>query len=188
MPELDQIILKLLDWPFLIALLVAAIMVKFGDQFRQLLTRGDIQISWGEGKSIQLRELSENLDKDLQPIQDDVEALKQEVAKLRGNLAEGAALATAPDQPTFGKDNEGATPEFGSADVVFDTGNEQEASPEQRIRDALTDSRFRWRTLERLASVSGQREEKALSILQRVPEILVSTDRSGRIIARLKDK
>ena len=31
--------------------------------------------SWGDGNSIQLREPSDNLDKDLQPLQDDVNAI-----------------------------------------------------------------------------------------------------------------
>ena len=81
-----DIVIALLDWPFLLTVLLTVILVKFRKQVGERLSHGDIQLSWGEGKSIQLRELSDNLDMDLQPIQDDLEGLKQEVATLRKKL------------------------------------------------------------------------------------------------------
>ena len=78
-----DIVIALLDWPFLLTVLLTVLLVRFRAQVGELLSRRDIQLSWGEGKSIQLRELSDNLDMDLQPLQYELEGLKQEVATLR---------------------------------------------------------------------------------------------------------
>lgn len=174
-----DIVIALLNWPFLLTLLLTVLLVRFRAQVGELLSRGDIQLSWGEGKSIQLRELSDNLDMDLQPIQDDLEGLKQEVATLRKKVeaADGQPLS-------FGAPGE---EESQPPEPPQPTG-EEPTSPQSRMREALDDKRFQWRSLERLASVGGLNEQEAAGILSTDADVVLGTDKYGRRIAKQKSR
>ena len=175
-----DIVIALLDWPFLLTVLLTVILVKFRKQVGERLSHGDIQLSWGEGKSIQLRELSDNLDMDLQPIQDDLEGLKQEVATLRKKLE------AADGQPVgFGVAGE---PESEPSEPSQPARGEGSTSPVSRMREALGDKRFRWRSLERLASVGGLNEQEAIGMLSTDPDVVLGTDKYGRRIAKQKGR
>src|SRR6266404_3330161 len=76
-----DITLKLLDWPFLLLVVVLVIVFLFRRQLTALFNRGDILISWGEGRSIRLRELADKIDQEIDPLRDDVEALKETAPK-----------------------------------------------------------------------------------------------------------
>jgi hypothetical protein len=57
----------------------------------------------------------------------------------------------------------------------------------ERMILALKDPRYEWRSIERLAVISGlNTEDEALAILRDVPEVKFSKGKSGRIIARLE--
>jgi len=162
---LREVLLKLLDWPFLLTGLLVGFAWRFRDEFRALLSRGDIRIAWGEGRSIELRELSENLDKDLQPIQDEIDGLRQEVESLRAALG-----ARQTDSMSF------SVPAEEGLDVA------------ERMRNALADESYRWRSLSRLAQIAGLTEKDALIELRKDPQVVLGADKQGRQIARLKNR
>ena len=54
-----------------------------------------------------------------------------------------------------------------------------------RIIDALEDGQYRWRSIPKLASLSGSSEEQIISILRDENNVVLSKGKSGRKIARL---
>ena len=65
---------------------------------------------------------------------------------------------------------------------------EGSTSPVSRMREALGDKRFRWRSLERLASVGGLNEQEAIGMLSTDPDVVLGTDKYGRRIAKQKGR
>ena len=165
----QHVLLKLLDWPFLLFLILCAVLVLFRQQLAALFSRGDISISWGEGRSIELRQLSNHLDEELDPLRDEIECLKQGVAELQ-------AQAGVPDENCI----------VPSATQALSAEEEEQVS--QRMQQALQSGEYRWRSLERLAAVSGVPEGEALKVLRSHPDVVLGTDKSGRQIARWSAK
>jgi TIR domain len=67
-------------------------------------------------------------------------------------------------------------------------GDIQEALTHRRLRDALEDINWTWRSIEKLATKAGIPEEEAHSILSRDPDVEFGLGKSGRRIAKLKWK
>jgi cell division protein FtsB len=156
--------LALLDWPFLMFVFLMVFTVLFKNHFAALFGRGDIQISWGD-KVIKLKELSDGVDQELDPIKEEIQALHDEVKALGG-----------------GGEQKEDTPE---AEVVSD---EQKASIEKRLQDALQDPRYRWRTITRLATAAGIPESQALDLLRENGKVDLSVSKTQRQIAKLKSR
>lgn len=165
----QHVLLKLLDWPFLLFLIVCVVLVLFRQQLAALFSRGDISISWGKGRSIQLRQLSNHLDEELDPLRDEIECLKQMVADLQAHAGMPEENCIVP-----------------STTQVLSAEEEEQAS--QRMQQALQSGEYRWRSLERLAAVSGVPEGEALKVLRSHPDVVLGTDKSGRQIARWSSK
>lgn len=166
---LANVLLKLLDWPFLAFLILLLIIVLFRKQMAEVFGRGDILISWGENRSIRLRELSASLDEELDPIRDEIEAIKKAVTVIETNSKVPAALRMEPVR----KD---------------ELSPEQRESAKQRMKEALTTGHYLWRSIERLAIVGGISESQALDILRADSGVVLSTAKSGRQIARLASR
>ncbi|MBX7258032.1 MAG: hypothetical protein K1Y02_16850 [Candidatus Hydrogenedentes bacterium] len=164
-----DVLIKLLDWPFLFFVALCLIVFIFRKQLVVLLNRGDIQVSWGENRNIRLRDLSENLDKELDPIRDEIETIKEAVSNLQQQSGASSAQQTLLGEP-----------------VVISAVDRDNAM--QRIKDALTSSQYKWRSIDRLAAIAGLEVPQALSIIRSDPEILLSIGKSGRQIARLKSR
>jgi hypothetical protein len=156
------VVVKLLEWPFLFFLALAVFLAMFRVSLGALLARGDITLSWGDGK-IRLLDLSTNLDKDLDPIREDIEAIKQSLA-LRGSpQIEGS---NPPDQAI----------------------QPRTAAATERILHALITGKYNWRSIERLAAIAGVSEEDAREILSANPNVEFSMGKSGRPIAGLRSR
>jgi hypothetical protein len=154
---------KLLEAPFLLFVAVVVFLCRFRRELTGLLSRGDILISWGEKRSIRLRELSKSLDEELEPIRDDIETLKRSI---------GA----------------GSEPTKVSPPVPPREADEDRKQIATRIREGLRSSEFTWRSVERLAAVSGTTESQVLEILRADPDVRLSVGKSGRQIAGLKSR
>lgn len=57
-----------------------------------------------------------------------------------------------------------------------------------RISEALKNNSFKWRSISKLASVSGTSEDTVLDILRKDDKVTLSKGKSGRRIARLRDQ
>ena len=165
-----DIALAFLDWPFLLFILIIVLALIFRDKITNLLERGDIQISWGENKHIKLKELSDGIDQELDPLKEEIEELKSQLNHL---------LSTHHNEPD-------------SSDIkdehTHEENNDRIKAGEQRIIDGLKYHQNRWRSIQKLASISGLNESETLDILRSNPDIVLSTAKSKRQIARLKTR
>jgi hypothetical protein len=162
---LNYVLLKLLDWPFLLFLGFVLFTIFFYGDIAKLFNRGDISLSWGD-RSIRLRELSDNLDKEFDPIREEIEAIK-EMLQSRDKTPESQQI-----KPL----------------VTNNLSSEQLENARRRIQEALRSGKYRWRSIERLAVIGGISESQTLDILRSDPEVIFSMGKSGRQIARLKSR
>lgn len=165
-----NIILKLLEWPFLCFIVLILFVVFFRKQLQGVLNRGDITITWGS-KSIQLKELSDNFDEELDPIREDIKQIKAQIS-----LLENKKGVVEQVNYLLKKDD--------SSEEV----QERKKSALQKMKDALLDGEFRWRSIERLASIAAITENEAVDFLRSDREVIFSVGKSGRQIARLKSR
>jgi hypothetical protein len=161
-------LLKLLDWPFLLFVLLLLFIVCFRKQLIAVFSRGDILLSWGD-RSIRLRELSDNLDKEIDPIREEIDALKQAVDKIQANIEAPKSQQIEPP-------------------ALTNLSDKQLDHAKQRIQEALKSGKYRWRSIERLAAVGGISENQTLDILRSDPDVVFSVGKSGRQIARVKSR
>jgi hypothetical protein len=162
----SRVVLALLDWPVLAFLAVVGFVLLFRKQLAAALRQGDVLLSWG-ANSIKLSQLSGNLDKELDPIRDELQALKNAVAALE----RGASADAPPVLP----------PEPAPASV------QAAAGASERMLEALRDPHYVWRSIERLATIGGVSEVEALDLLRQSTDVVtLGLDKSGRRIARLR--
>jgi hypothetical protein len=165
----QHVLLKLLDWPFLLFVVLGLFILLFRKQLVAVLNRGDIWISWGEHHGIRLRELPDKLDQELAPIRDEIEAIKKAVASI--GLQAGVSEAQHLEPP--------------SSNGLSDAQKQETA---RRMKEALEAGEYRWRSIERLAAIGGVSEGQALNILRSDPDVVLGADKSGRRLARLASR
>ena len=162
----QQIVLRLLDWPFLAFLILLVLTVAFRRQLGEALRRGDIQISWGENRSIRLGQLSASLDEELDPIRDDIDGSKKAITAIEAKL-------NVENVPRVEPNN------------VDALSGEQRETARRCMEQALSSGKYLWRSIERLAVIGGVSESQALDILRADSAVRLSLGKSGRQIARL---
>jgi len=99
------------------------------------------------------------------PVSDDIDDLKQRMIALEEKLA----LSKSPD-----------------SSVSLD--NDSVESARQRMLGALEEGRYRWRSIERLSSITNISVSQAASILRPMEEVVFSRGKSGRTIVRLSSR
>jgi TIR domain-containing protein len=72
------------------------------------------------------------------------------------------------------------------AEVIASFGTDALTPAQRRLREALADSRWAWRSLHALASSAGLDDDAALEMLQADPLVRLGRAKSGKIIAQLK--
>jgi hypothetical protein len=159
-----QIFLKLLDWPFLLCLFLVLLVMFFRKQFVVLLGRG-VTIEWEKlkvelGKVVE-KEVKQKLEQDLDPLRDEVDAVKAQTLAVPPAADVGGRAPPPPPNQLTAKD---------------------------RIKRALQDPRYKWRSVERLSYLAGVPEKEALDIVRADDDIVLGKGVSGRQIARLKSR
>jgi len=187
----------LLDWPFLLFVLILVIVVGFRAQVRAMMGRGDIQISWGENQHIHLKDLSDGLDQEIDPIKEELQLLRDRVARLESGTADGPGMGPAAltrDAPHSQEDetgeDDGAAPATSpGAGTSAPAGGHPETHPiERKLMEELHHPRFRWRTIDILAARAATDPDTVLDILRPRPDVVIGMSKSKRRIARLKDR
>jgi hypothetical protein len=158
---------KLLDWPFLIFVLLVCLVGLFFDSLMAAISRGELTIGWGKDQSISIRNLSNAVSGELDPIKEDVENLKEAI----GRLQTGASSLVNPSPPVQAADD--------SAGLKAKT---------IRLREALTNPKYKWRTIERLASIIASSEDDALRLLLNMDDVRLSRSMTGAQIAGLRSR
>lgn len=161
-----DIALAFLDWPFLLFAFLVVFVFFFKDKVMGLLERGDIQISWGENRHIKLKELSDGIDQEIDPIKEEIQELREQIEKLSSTSVKGVEL-------------------MHSSHSLSD---DQRKVAESRIIEGLKNHRYRWRSIERLAAISGISESDALDILRSNTDVVLSIGKSKQQIAKLRDR
>lgn len=160
---------KLLDWPVLAFLLVVLFSIAFYRPISRALSRGDLVLSWGENRHITVTQLPKKLTEELDPLRDEIEALKAAVAALKQGAAPGQVPAVEPPIPH-----------------PLDAA-EQEVAREKML-EALESPDYLWRSLERLAVIAGISEDQAEKLLRGDRRVVLGRGKSQRKIARLKSR
>jgi hypothetical protein len=163
-----DVILKLLDWPFLLFLVAIIMFVLFRTQLGRLFSAGDIQITWGN-TTIKLNQLSDRISREIDPAEDEIEAIKVKIERLEARLS-------SPGVPEHA-----SVEELKPSEVVSNDTN-----PTRRIHEALSSGKYLWRSVERLAVIGGVSEIDTIAILRADPDVVLSKGKSGKSIARLK--
>lgn len=173
---------RFLDWPFLLLVCTIFLVIVFKEDLTGVLNRGDIKLSWGD-RSIRLRDLSSNLNEELDPIRDDVEELKKEIESVR--------LHSSEKQQSFPTFDPGLLQRISETHNTKPLSFRQALSEEERktavhkMKAALANTEFRWRSVERLAIAAGIQEDEALSLLRTELDVVLGKGITGRRIARL---
>lgn len=162
-----DLILKLLDWPFLLFIGFGYLIVKFKAEFQKLLLRGGITLTWGD-KSFAISDLPEQLNESFATVTDDIEDLKARIANLEKQEIDST---TKPVK---------ALPTDLTADQI-------EAARERMLK-GLEDAKYTWRSIDRLATIGNITETQASNILRPMGEVTFSRGKSGRTIVKLKSK
>jgi hypothetical protein len=67
-------------------------------------------------------------------------------------------------------------------------GEESEKVVIDRMKNAMRDERFTWRSIRTLAQVGGLLESETLNILRNDPDVVLGSGKSGARLAKLKDR
>jgi hypothetical protein len=158
---------KLLDWPALAFLLVVLFSIAFYRPISRALSRGDVVLSWGENRHITVTQLPKKLTEELDPLRDEIEALKAAVTALEKGVAPGTVPAVEPPR----------------AQPLTDA---EEEVARERMLEALASPDYLWRSVERLAVIAGISEDQAEKLLRADRQVVLGRGKSQRKIARLK--
>jgi hypothetical protein len=164
---MGEFFLKLLDWPFLLFLGIGILLYKFKDEFKKILSRGGITLTWGD-KSFEISELPEQLNETFAPVTDDIEDLKARIEEIE--------KITQKSKSEIRKDD--------SKDLT----SEQIESARRRMLEGLESGKYTWRSIERLATIGNISETQASNILRPMNEVIFSRGKSGRTIVKLTSR
>ncbi len=160
MGDVIDLLEVLLGWPVLAFIGVFLLAFMFRKPLGELISRvSHIELSSGERIV-----LSDYLEQDLSPLSEAVDVLKQQVEELQVSTKR-------VDAPKVAE-------KMSAAD---------EGAKLDQMKTALRDSRFTWRSIERLALAAGLPEKEAHDLLSRDSGVKIGKGKSGRIIAKLKD-
>lgn len=147
-----ELTLKLLDWPFLLFLVAIFMIFILRGQLKTLVKRSSLKISWGD-KSIELNELSDNLDQDIDPIKERLDFIEEALDKLN------------------------------CKEVSFKSEQASEPTPQQekKVINALNaKSKYHYRTAKGIARETKVPFSVASHILSRSKKVKVVKSRDGR--------
>ncbi|WP_156905147.1 hypothetical protein [Neptunomonas japonica] len=151
----DQLVLKLIDWPFLLFLIVVFLIFMMKDQLKALVDRSNVKITWGD-RSIELNDLADNVDQDIDPIKERIDLLEERLAKIT------------TDDVQIEPVNEGPEPTDDDIDKVLHVG--------------LANPKYKYRTASGVAREANIPIQTAQKILTSNPKIRVVKARDGKEI------
>lgn len=165
-----DLFLKMLDWPFLLALIFLTSLWIFKQEIRDLLKKGKITIKWGDS-SIEIADLPEKIDQDIDPIKERLEIIEAQLA----------ASSKPKSKPTRATQTEiSAAPEEEQLTL-------KQTDPKRVIYTQLTSKRYRYRSVLGLSKSTGLPENQINTIIQSDPRIGVITNREGKVLYFSKD-
>jgi len=206
---LALIIGKLLDWPVLLFALILILLRKSGPTILDLFKSRKVEVELG-GSKLSIGEAVEALDDETKQALDDFRKHQQEISALKSKIEfiektlsskNGLKILT-KEQDLLGhleskKLGSGLVKPDANPKIVAPATDNDSMPTEKSRRDAifgrmmaaLADSRFKWRSVERLAIEAGVAEKEAHEILaEHRGEVVLGKGKSGNTIARLPDR
>ncbi len=153
----SHVLLKLLDWPFLLFLLVLIFFYVNRKKITALFDKPNIKFTWGD-RSIELSELGDNLDQDIDPIRERVEALEEQLSSILKNGSKPSNSES--EEPT-------------------------EEEIKKVVQGPLQNKKYRYRTVMGVAREANISKSKAQRILRNTPDIKIVTARDGKELYRV---
>lgn len=165
-PDLTITLLeRILDWPFLLFILIAGIFLFARSEFFALLSKRQVSVKMGNNE-VTIGDAIEKLTDETFVTAADIEALQTQINALK---SEKHQPPSDDEQPV----NEANEP---STEVVIGL-----------LRNGLANSRYTWRSIDRLALEAGVSNDRAHSLLAQQPDVKIGRGKSGRNIARLNN-
>ncbi len=159
----EQVILKLLDWPFLMFILIVVLVYFTRNELKGLISRSNVKITWGD-RAIELNELADNVDQDLDPLKERVEQLEYKLQQLVEHAS--SADDSGDVEESFADEPCPPPPEPGDIANVLNI--------------ALSNPRYKYRTAEGVARELKLPVQYAQQILADAPNVRVTKSRDGR--------
>lgn len=167
---------RLLDWPFLGLLLVAVFVIIFRKELRDVLRNRKVEVEIA-GNKLTIGEAVEEIER---TTEDGIVSLQESVLGLEKRFDELFAATRGAQE--VGNDSEAGRVAEAAAQP---TAEDRSEIVWERVRKELLEGKYVWRTLERLALVSGSTREQVHEILASHPgEVKIGRGKSGRTIAR----
>jgi hypothetical protein len=174
---------RLLDWPFLLFVVLAAAIYIFRDPLAQALRSGGVTVEWGDRK-LTVGEAVQVIDDDLKETLDDFRTSMERIQAAEGKIETLNAAVAELQSKTEGVPS-----------VEIEPPKPEAAAPPRRERlwrtleGSLNDARYRWRSTERLAIITGVSQDQCREVLREHPdEVVISRGKSGREIAGLRPR
>lgn len=164
-----DLVLKMLDWPFLVAVIFLVSLWIFQQEIKGLLKKGKITIKWGDS-SIEIAELPEKIDQDIDPIKERLEIIEAQLA----------AASKPKPKPTKVLQNT-------SVAVEKEPTISEPTNPKRVIYSQLSSKRYRYRSVIGLSKSTGIPEDQVDQIVKSDPRIGVTTNREGKVLYFSKD-
>jgi hypothetical protein len=185
---------KLLDWPFLLFLLIIFFMARSGQSLAELLKSRKFDVELG-GNKLSIGDAVQALDDETKQAVDDFRKHQEEInaIKARVDSLEANKLAPVHEGEAIGNQSK-AVPsppdEIVQRDDHGRISEEEREAAFRRMVAAMSNSKFRWRTIERLAIEAGVSESEAHKRLaaHHPREVVLSKSKSGKTICRLPDR
>ncbi len=159
-----EVLIKALESPIILVVVLVFILLIFKKQLAEILKGRDIDIGWGNSH-IKLNELSKSIDKELDPLREEIESLKGTINELRAE----------------------------ESNIIKTIASEEEREKDTKhikgcIYKALASPKFRWRSIEKLAHYANATEEQVLELISADQSIEIGHDKSGRRLIKFKHR
>ena len=179
---------KLLDWPFLLFVIIVGFVALFHKQIANILGHEfsiklkELEVRFNALKKEVKEEVGDEMQQELDPLRDDLDTAPRETRKIKtattGSHLGGSQVETgAPGAP----DTIGATTSPAAQGAYGDQRDDE--AIRRRMKTALEDERYRWQAISRLGDLAGIDEEHATSILRADPDVVLGKGKSGRILS-----
>jgi hypothetical protein len=161
---------KLLDWPVLLFILIVFFAIRSGQSVAELLKGRKFDVELG-GNKLSIGDAVQALDEETKQAVDDFRKHQEEINSLKARVARGSVGGgqTCCAKTKRATENQAeAITESSAAGNRLDARTSSEDRREaafKRMIAAMSNSKFRWRTVERLAIEAGVSETEAHEIL-----------------------
>ena len=155
--EINNLI-EVLIWPLLLIIFILLFRKKISKLIESLK-----RIKFSELEAVFDEREKKFAEEDITPLNDELDDLRKRIAILEKEHYKLSSSENFKDKTT------------------------DKSAIDDKLRDALENSPYKWRSIPKLSSISGITEDDVLKILRNDTNVILSRGKSGRRIARMKN-